>query len=99
VRLEESQSKTQFSLSTASGDASVAKSDLPTLFNQAAFMDELQKSKESVRISRAQFEAAIDDILIDDLIYRLGAAERHLNYLFQLARKYHLKIERSLWEV
>lgn len=63
-----------------------------------SFMRELKECKREVEIARQQFDAVIDPLLVDHLIFRLAAAERHLNYLFQLARRLNLVAEVDQWE-
>jgi hypothetical protein len=62
------------------------------------FLKELRRSKKELDIARFQFENAVDPMLIDHVVFRLGAAERHFNYLFQIARRYHLAVEGMRWE-
>lgn len=62
------------------------------------FLKELRRSKKELDIARFQFENAVDPMLIDHVVFRLGAAERHFNYLFQLARRYHLAVDGMRWE-
>jgi hypothetical protein len=62
------------------------------------FLTELRRSKRELDIARYQFDNVVDPLLIDHIVFRLGAAERHFNYLFQLARRYHLAVDGMRWE-
>jgi hypothetical protein len=62
-----------------------------------AFLHELHRSKREVEIARHQFDAAVDPLLIDDILYRLGAAEKHYNYMFQLARRLGIAVDGIDW--
>lgn len=61
--------------------------------NLEEFLRELHDSRREVEVARQQFDFVLDPLLIDHLIFRLGAAEKHLNYLLQLARKMNLYAE------
>jgi Protein of unknown function (DUF2508) len=61
------------------------------------FLQTLQKSKMELEIARQQFETVVDPLLIDHIVFRLGAAERHFNYLFQLARKWNICVDGMQW--
>jgi hypothetical protein len=62
-----------------------------------AFLQTLRKSKQELEIARQQFEAVADPLLIDHIVFRLGAAERHFSYLFQLARRWNLSLDGIQW--
>ncbi|RIV24412.1 DUF2508 family protein [Alicyclobacillaceae bacterium I2511] len=57
-----------------------------------AFLAELKLSKRELDIARNQFEMVTEPLLVDHVVFRLGAAERHFNYLFQLARRMNIAI-------
>lgn len=63
-----------------------------------SFLRELRESRREVEIARRQFDLVADPLLIDHLVFRLGAAERHLNYLYQLARDLNLVAPLEQWE-
>lgn len=63
-----------------------------------SFLRALRQSKRELEIARKQFETVVDPMLIDHVVFRLGAAERHFNYLFQLARRYQVKVDGMRWE-
>ncbi|MBX6354040.1 MAG: YaaL family protein [Thermoflavifilum sp.] len=62
-----------------------------------AFLRELHRSKRELEIAQRQFDAAVDPLLIDDILYRLGAAEKHYNYMFQLARRLGVTVDGIDW--
>lgn len=63
-----------------------------------AFIEALRRSKAELDIARQQFENVVDPLLIDHVVFRLGAAERHFNYLFQLARQLGLRTGGIRWD-
>lgn len=65
--------------------------------NMESFLRELKESRREVEIARQQFDLVVDPLLIDHLVFRLGAAERHLNYLYKLARKLNLAVAQEQW--
>lgn len=62
------------------------------------FVDALRRSKGELDVARQQFDNVNDPLLIDHVVFRLGAAERHFNYLFQLARKLELDVGGIRWD-
>lgn len=64
----------------------VAKEDLE------AFKEALRRSKIELDIARSQFDSVTDPMLIDHVIFRIGAAERHFSYLLQLARRLNIEL-------
>ncbi|MBX5437311.1 MAG: DUF2508 family protein [Alicyclobacillaceae bacterium] len=64
----------------------------------ASFIRELRRCKREVEIARQQFDTVDDPLLIDHVVFRLGAAEKRFNYLFQLARKLDIAAEGMRWE-
>ena len=66
--------------------------DLPT------FIRELRRSRHEVETARLLFDTVTDPLLIDHVVFRLGAAEKHFNYLFQVARKMGIWVDGVRWE-
>jgi hypothetical protein len=62
-----------------------------------AFIQEVILSKREVEIARQQFNTVSDPLLIDHIVFRLGAAEKRLNYLFQVARRLGLSLNGIHW--
>jgi hypothetical protein len=62
------------------------------------FLRALRNSKRELETARLQFETVTDPLLVDHVVFRLGAAEKHFNYLFQLARKMKLSVDGVRWE-
>lgn len=62
------------------------------------FIDALRKSKQELDIARQQFDSVNDPRLIDHVVFRLGAAERHFSYLFQLARQLNVQTDGPRWD-
>jgi hypothetical protein len=62
------------------------------------FIAALRKSKRELEIARQQFENVIDPRLIDHVVFRLGAAERHFSYLLQLARQLDISVAGIRWD-
>lgn len=71
--------------------------DVSTLDKQG-FLEEILKSRRELQIARQQFEQVADPLLIDHVVFRIGAAERHLNYLFKLAREQGISFDGMQWE-
>lgn len=67
-------------------------SGLEVRTNVEAFLTELKLSKRELDIARNQFEVVTEPLLVDHVVFRLGAAERHFNYMFQLARRMNIGI-------
>lgn len=82
----------EFAAATDTSSASVKVNDIDNI------LAELRRSKKELEIARYQFANAVDPMLIDHVVFRLGAAERHFNYLFQLARRYNLSVDGMRWE-
>lgn len=61
-------------------------------------LNELHLTKRELDIATAQFDATVDPMLVDHIIFRIGAAERRLNYLLQEARKLHVVVEGVRWD-
>lgn len=62
-------------------------------------IDELHRSKLEVEIARAQFDAVVDPLLVDHIIFRLSAAEKRLNYLLQSAKRQNIVLEGVRWDL
>ncbi len=62
------------------------------------FIAALQKSRRELYIARQQFENVIDPRLIDHVVFRLGAAERHFSYLLQLAKQLNISVKGIRWD-
>lgn len=65
--------------------------------NLEEFLRELNDSRREVEIARQQFDFVMDPLLIDHLVFRLGAAEKHFSYMIQLARKMNLSAAEEHW--
>lgn len=63
------------------------------------FAAELYRTKRELEIARRQFDNVTDPLLIDHLIFRLGAAEKRLNYLLRVARSVGLVLEGVRWDL
>lgn len=61
--------------------------------DEHTFLQEVLKSRRELQIARQQFDQVADPLLIDHVVFRIGAAERHLNYLFKLAREHQIEFE------
>ncbi|GGJ13063.1 hypothetical protein GCM10010885_22930 [Alicyclobacillus cellulosilyticus] len=62
----------------------------------AALLEALRRSKQEMEIAQRQFDTVTEPLLIDHVVFRLGAAERQFNYLFQLARRLNISVE-GVW--
>lgn len=62
------------------------------------FLKEVLKSHRELEIARRLFDQVSDPFLIDHIVFRIGAAERHLNYLFRTARERGISFEGRRWE-
>lgn len=67
-------------------------------FDKENFLEEILKSRRELHIARQQFNQVADPLLIDHVVFRIGAAERHLNYLFRLAREQNISFDGAQWE-
>ncbi|MCL6637264.1 MAG: YaaL family protein [Alicyclobacillus sp.] len=77
------------------------RSRIPVVASAAdadVLIQELRRSKRELEQARQQFNLATDPLLVDHAVFRLGAAERQFNYLFQLARRYQVRVEGMRWE-
>ena len=70
----------------------------PAEVDVGEFLRELRHSRREVEIARQQFDVVVDPMLIDHIVFRLGAAEKRLNYLFQLARQLNISVDEQFWE-
>ncbi|MFB5190515.1 DUF2508 family protein [Alicyclobacillus fastidiosus] len=66
--------------------------------DKAAFLTEILKSRRELMIARQQFEQVSDPLLVDHVVFRIGAAERQLNFLFRLARENDVSFDGLQWE-
>lgn len=82
---------------TRSGIVQVKSS--PSSFDMDQFVNELHLAKQEVEIAQGQFDTIADPMLIDHIIFRLGAAEKRLNFLIQLARKMNLVVDGVRWDL
>lgn len=62
------------------------------------FLREILQSRRELEIARRQFDQVSDPALIDHVVFRVGAAERHFNYLFQLAREWGISYQEMEWD-
>jgi len=62
-------------------------------YNPDQFVQEVIRAKRELDIARAQFDIVADPMLVDHIVYRIGAAETHLNYLFKLARRLGVAVD------
>lgn len=63
-----------------------------------ALLQEILKSRKELQIARQQFEQVEDALLVDHVVFRIGAAERHLNFLFKIAREQNISFDGMQWE-
>lgn len=83
----------------ATTEVSSHSRSLPSeLVDKRAFLQEILKSRRELQIARRQFEQVSDPELVDHVVFRVGAAERHLNYLFRLAREQGISYQGIEWE-
>ncbi|WAH37303.1 DUF2508 family protein [Alicyclobacillus dauci] len=75
----------------------VPKVDM-TNVDKFQFLQEVLKSRRELLIAREQFEQVSDPLLIDHVVFRIGAAERHLNYLFKLAEEHGIAFDGAQWD-
>ncbi|KRW91838.1 hypothetical protein SD51_06725 [Alicyclobacillus tengchongensis] len=66
--------------------------------NPEKFLREILKSHRELEIARRQFEYVSAPLLIDHIVFRIGAAERQLNYLFRLAREHGISFDGQQWD-
>lgn len=66
--------------------------------NPQNFLREVLKSHRELEIARNLFDQVSDPLLIDHIVFRIGAAERHLNYLFRTARERGISFEGRQWD-
>ncbi|GMA63969.1 YaaL family protein [Alicyclobacillus fastidiosus] len=66
--------------------------------DKAALLTEILKSRRELMIARQQFEQVSDPLLVDHVVFRIGAAERQLNFLFRLARENDVSFDGMQWE-
>ncbi|MCL6516603.1 DUF2508 family protein [Alicyclobacillus sp.] len=59
---------------------------------------DLKRAKRELETARRQFDTVTDPLLIDHMVFRIGAAERQFNYLFQLARRHGVRVEGIRWD-
>jgi len=66
--------------------------------DEMEFLAALRRSKLELEIARSQFATVVDPALVDHVVFRLGAAEKHFNYLFGLARRLKVNVGGLRWE-
>jgi hypothetical protein len=92
--------QSEYDLNQASASISTRNGgdgDAHLQIDKDAFIQEVILSKREVEIARQQFNTVSDPLLIDHIVFRLGAAEKRLNYLFQLARRVGLSLDGIHW--
>lgn len=67
-------------------------------FDKRQFLLEILRSRRELEIARRQFNQVSEPDLIDHAVFRIGAAERHLNYLFRLARTWGISYQDMEWD-
>lgn len=83
----------------ATTEVSSQPRSLPSeLIDKRTFLQEILKSRRELQIARRQFEQVSDPELVDHIVFRVGAAERHLNYLFRLAREQGISYQGVEWD-
>lgn len=63
------------------------------------FIADLRRARDDVRVARAQFNTVTDLLLIDHIVFRLVAAEKRVDYLFQMAKRLGITVDgvNPLW--
>lgn len=72
-------------------------SDLPKA-EKYKILKEIIQSKQELAIACAQFDMVSDPLLIDHIVFRIGAAERRLSYLLRNAKEMGLAFDGMQWE-
>ncbi len=62
------------------------------------FLDEILRSKRELTIAISQFDEISDPILVDHIIFRIGAAEKHFEHLLRLAKLSGISFDGVQWE-
>ncbi|WDL99022.1 DUF2508 family protein [Alicyclobacillus sp. ALC3] len=63
----------------------------------AQFVQELRRARDEVVTARRQFDTVTDPLLVDHIVFRLGAAEKRFNYLFQMAKRLSIAVDGVNW--
>lgn len=66
--------------------------------NHGLFLQELVRSKQEMDRVRSLFDQVSDPALVDEIVFRVGAAEQHFNYLIHLARQFNISFDGMQWE-
>jgi Protein of unknown function (DUF2508) len=61
-------------------------------------LKDIIKSRQELSIAYAQFDMVSDPLLVDHIVFRIGAAERRLSYLLRTAKETGLSFEGVQWE-
>lgn len=61
------------------------------------FIEELRRAQDEVLTARRQFDTVTDPLLVDHIVFRLGAAEKRFNYLFQMAKRLSISVDGVNW--
>ena len=68
------------------------------MIDKYRFLEELLQAKRSLRIAAQQFNEVCDPLLVDHIIFRMGAAEKHFEHLLRFARTSGISFDGVQWE-
>jgi hypothetical protein len=68
------------------------------LIDKYSFLEEILKSRRELAIAQQQFDEVSDPLLVDHLVFRMGAAEKQFDHLLRLARELGISFDGMQWE-
>jgi hypothetical protein len=68
------------------------------LIDKYGFLEEILKSRRELAIAQQQFEEVSDPLLVDYIVFRMGAAEKQFDHLLNLARELGISFDGMQWE-
>lgn len=68
------------------------------MVDKYSFLDEILKSRRELAIALQQFDEISDPLLVDHIVFRIGAAEKQFDHLLRLARKMGISFDGMQWE-
>ncbi len=68
------------------------------MIDKYRFLDDILRAKRELVIAMSQFNEISDPLLVDHIVFRIGAAEKQFEHLLKLARLSGITFDGVQWE-
>ena len=68
------------------------------MVDKYTLLREVLRTKHELAIAQQQFNVVSDPLLIDHVVFRIGAAEKQLEHLFRMARESGISFDGVQWD-